>query len=150
MDFFAAGLIDHNVGKERGELGRGVPAQPFCEHLAGLGVEGGIQRQRCRDESTQSRAVPPVPGTVAEPDPCDPGPEWRSFHPRRTRRMGRRIQVQPNNVGGLLLEIRIVRGHVALDAMRLQSVLTHTLATIMWLTCRCGPGVPIRPMACTS
>jgi hypothetical protein len=44
MDFFAAGLIDHNVCKERGELGRSVPRSCFAEHLAGLGVEGGIQR----------------------------------------------------------------------------------------------------------
>src|ERR671924_836920 len=38
--------------------------------------------------------------------------------------MRRRVQIQPNNVGGLLLKIWIVRGHVALDAMRLESVLT--------------------------
>jgi len=45
MDLFAAGLIDHNVGKERRELGRGVPRSRFAEHLPGLGVEGGVQRQ---------------------------------------------------------------------------------------------------------
>src|SRR5437588_12404630 len=45
MDLFAAGLIDHNVCEERGELGRGVPRSGFAEHLAGLGVEGGVQRQ---------------------------------------------------------------------------------------------------------
>src|SRR6266446_4809597 len=39
------------------------------------------------------------------------------------RGMRWRVQVQPNNVGGLLLKMRIVRGHVALDAMRLESVL---------------------------
>src|SRR6266576_2930213 len=40
------------------------------------------------------------------------------------RGMRRRVQIQPNNVGGLLLKIRIVRGHVALDTMRLESMLT--------------------------
>src|SRR5260370_15512634 len=38
--------------------------------------------------------------------------------------MRRRVQIQPNNVGGLLLKIWIVRGHVAFYAMRLKSVLT--------------------------
>ncbi len=45
MDLFAARLIDHNVGQEDEEFGRGVPRRHFTEHLAGLGVEGGIQRQ---------------------------------------------------------------------------------------------------------
>src|SRR6202158_3172909 len=45
MNLFTAGLIDHNVCEERGELGRGVPRSRFAEHLPGLGVEGGIQRQ---------------------------------------------------------------------------------------------------------
>src|SRR5712691_1209445 len=45
MDLFAAGLIDLNVCEERSELGRGVPRSGFAEHLPGLGVEGGVQRQ---------------------------------------------------------------------------------------------------------
>src|SRR5271170_6594742 len=45
MDFFAAGLIDDQVGEERDEFGRGVARRRFAEHLAGLSVEGGIQRQ---------------------------------------------------------------------------------------------------------
>lgn len=42
MDLFAARLIDHNVGQEGDEFGRGVPRGRFAEHFAGLGVEGGI------------------------------------------------------------------------------------------------------------
>ncbi len=46
MDLFAARLIDHDVGEERDKLGRGVPCRRFAEHLAGLCVEGGMQRPR--------------------------------------------------------------------------------------------------------
>ena len=42
MDLFAARLIDHNVGQEGDEFGRGVPRGRFAEHFAGLGVEGGV------------------------------------------------------------------------------------------------------------
>jgi hypothetical protein len=45
MDLFAAGLIDHNVGEERDEFGRGMPRCRLAEHFAGLGVEGSVQRQ---------------------------------------------------------------------------------------------------------
>src|SRR5215469_376935 len=38
--------------------------------------------------------------------------------------MRRRVQIQPNNVGRLLLKIRIIRGHVAFYAVRLKAVLT--------------------------
>src|SRR6266699_1124816 len=38
-------------------------------------------------------------------------------------RMGRRVQVQANDVRRLLLKVRIVRGHVALDALGLESML---------------------------
>ena len=40
MDLFAAGLIDHDIGEERGKLGRRVSVRCFAQHLAGLGVEG--------------------------------------------------------------------------------------------------------------
>src|SRR5215469_12791479 len=38
--------------------------------------------------------------------------------------MRRRVQIQPNNVGRLLLKIRIIRGHVAFYVVRLKAVLT--------------------------
>src|SRR6266849_8744748 len=39
------------------------------------------------------------------------------------RRMRRRVQIQPNNVGGLLLKIRVVGRHVAVEPLRLEAVL---------------------------
>lgn len=39
------------------------------------------------------------------------------------RCVSRRIQVQPDDVGSLLLEVRVVRGHIALDAMGLEPML---------------------------
>src|SRR5712664_4337615 len=51
MDLFAAGLIDHNVCEERGELRRGVPRSGFTEHLASLGVEGGDRKSTCLNSS---------------------------------------------------------------------------------------------------
>ena len=44
MDLFAAGLIDDDVGEEGDKLGGGVPFGGLAQHLAGLGVEGGIER----------------------------------------------------------------------------------------------------------
>jgi hypothetical protein len=52
---FAAGLIGDNVGEKGGEFGRGVPPSRFAEHLASLGVEGGLQRQ---GDMTEVRSWP--------------------------------------------------------------------------------------------
>jgi hypothetical protein len=57
----------------------------------------------------------------------------------------RRVQIQADDVGRLLLEVRIVRGHLALDAMGLQTVLapharSHHVADIqMSGELACGP-----------
>src|SRR5678815_1151316 len=46
VDLLAAGLVDHDVGEKRHELSRGVPLRGLAQHLAGPGIESGVQRQR--------------------------------------------------------------------------------------------------------
>ena len=81
MDLFAAGLIDHQVCEERDELGRGVPRSRFAEHLTGLGVEGGIQRQ-----GAVAKVLEAVPFCASRGQRQNwilaiQGSGWRSFHP---------------------------------------------------------------------
>ena len=45
MDFFAARLVDHDVGQEGDELGGRVALSGLAQYLAGLGIEGGVERQ---------------------------------------------------------------------------------------------------------
>ena len=81
MNLLALGLVGHDVGEEGDELGRGVARGGFAQHLTGLGVKGGIERQR---------AVPVVLEPMMlgasrrqrPPDPCDPAPESPSSRPR--------------------------------------------------------------------
>jgi hypothetical protein len=51
-------------------------------------------------------------------------PEWRFFRPHKTPLHGRRIEVQPNDIGCLGFEQRVVGCHVALQTMRFQTVLS--------------------------
>ena len=123
MDLFAAGLMDHDVGEERDELSGGVPQRRFAEHLAGLRIEGGIQRQR-----TMTKVLKAVPfGSARRERPhrilaiqgLDGGLLIHAEHGG----VRRRIQVQPDDIRGLFLKVRIVRGHVALDPVRLEPML---------------------------
>ena len=60
VDLLATRLVDHDVGEERDELGGGVPRRRFAEHLAGLRIEGGIQRQRAVTKVLKAMAFGPA------------------------------------------------------------------------------------------
>ncbi len=114
-------------------------AARLAEHLAGLGVEGGIQRERAVTKVFKAVSFGASRGQRQNRILAIQGLDRRPFIDAEHRRVRRRVQIQPNNVGRLLLEIRIVRGHVAFHAMRLQSVLTphprhHHVADIQTCT----------------
>src|SRR5229473_3801332 len=123
VNLFAARLVDDDVRQERDELRRRVSHGRLAEHLACLGVERRVQGQRAVPKVL--KAVPL--GTSRR--------EWqhrilaverldrRFLIHTEHRRMRRRVQIQPNNVGGLLLKIRVVGRHVAVEPLRLKAVL---------------------------
>jgi hypothetical protein len=57
---------------------------------------------------------------VAGPDRADPGLDGGLLVDAKHRRMLRWLYVQPNNIGRLKLEIRVVGSHVAFDPMGLK------------------------------
>src|SRR6476646_11193881 len=46
VDFFALGLVHHEIVEKRHELGRGMPLRRLSQHRPSPGIERGIQRQR--------------------------------------------------------------------------------------------------------
>ena len=117
-------LMCHDVGEKRYELIRRVPRRGFAYHFAGLRIERRVQRQR---------AGP----LVLKPKPFGSSRRQRQHRIVAIEGLNRRrlastqntaacpgeVQVQPDDVGSLLLEVRIVGAHVALQPVRLQPVL---------------------------
>ena len=128
MDLFAARLVDHDVGEEGDELRRGMSLGGLAQHLAGLGVEGGIERQGAVTEVLKAMAFRPARGERQDRILAIQSLNMRLFIDAEHRRMRRRVQIQANDVGRLLLKVRIVRGHVALDPMGLAGRACATLA----------------------
>ena len=99
MDLFALALVHHEVGQKRDELRRGVTLSGLAQHLAGLGVERCVQRERAVAEVLKSMAF----GT-----PRRQG-QHRVFAIERLNRgllvhaehgcVLRRVQVQPDHIG---------------------------------------------------
>jgi hypothetical protein len=89
------GLIDHNVGDEGNESGRGMPRSRFAEHLTSLGVEGGVRRQGAVTKSTPNRAVRRARGQRQKRILAIQGLDGGLFIPAEHRGMRRRIQIHP-------------------------------------------------------
>ena len=123
MDFFALGLARADIGEKSDELGAGVPRCGLTHDFAGLGVERRVQRQRSMAVVLKAMAFESAwrkqQNRIEPVERLDRSLLIDAEHGR----MCRRIQIQPDYVGGLRLEIRIIGGHVALKPVRLNSVL---------------------------
>lgn len=122
MDVAAFGLAGENVIEESDELGTGVTWGRFAQDLAGCRVERSEQAER---------AVPLVFETMAFRTPrrqrqhsvfVIEGLNRRLLVNAKHGGVGRRIEVQADDIGSLGLEVRIVGHHVAFEPMRLQVV----------------------------
>src|SRR6516225_4482074 len=60
MDLCARRLVDDDICQKGNELRRGVPRRGFTQHLAGFGIERGVQRQCAM--AIVLKAVPLRPG----------------------------------------------------------------------------------------
>jgi hypothetical protein len=123
VDLFAARLVDHDIGEKGDKLRRRLPLGGLARDFASLRVEGGVERQG---------AVPVVFKTAPY---CTPRRERQHrviaikgltgcvLIDAERRSMRRRVQLQADDVRRLGLKVWIIRGHIALNPMRLQAVL---------------------------
>lgn len=123
VDLSASRLVRNDVGEKSHELSRGVSRRGFAQNFSGLGVERGIQRQR-----SVTVVLKPVPLCASRRQRQDRVLAIERLNRRllvnaKDRSMRRRVEIQPDDVSRFFLELRIVRGHVALDPMWSQAVL---------------------------
>ena len=115
------GLAGHDVTEEFDKRGAGVSRHCLTEHLARLRVQRGEERQRAVAVVLEAMSL----GSA--------GREWQHGIETVQRLNGRllvdgkdrgvvgRIDVQADHLGGLQLEVGIIRLHVAFEAMRLKA-----------------------------
>jgi hypothetical protein len=75
---------------------------------------GGNTRNRAARRGREKGAIP---------DPNDQEPGWRSSRHAEDRGMHGRFEIQSDDVGSLLLKLRIITGHVAARTVGLKSKL---------------------------
>ena len=123
VNLAALGLVGHDVGEKGDELLAGVTRRGPAEHLAGGGVECGKKAQRAVALVLEAVALGAARRERQHPvlavQRLDRGLLVHAEH----RRVRGRVQVQADHVGGLGLEVRIVRDHVPLEPVRSYAVL---------------------------
>ena len=89
-------------------------------HTPGLGVQGGIQRERAVAMILKPMAFG-GPGDSANTGSKRSSAWIAVFSSTQNGGMLRGIQIQPDDIGGLPFKFRIVAGQIALQPVRLQS-----------------------------
>jgi hypothetical protein len=113
VDLATCWLTNHDLCKEVDELGTGVPCAGFSQHLAGLSVQSAVERKRSmavvlgamsfgpagRKRQNRVQAIQRLDGALLV------NAEYSGVH--------RRFEVQADDIGGFLFELRIIAGQVA-------------------------------------
>jgi hypothetical protein len=133
MDRLASGLRGDDLFKEAHKLGTGVAFGRSAENFSALRLQSGIERKR-----PVAKVFKPMRLGSARrkwQDGIKPIQSLNGalFIDTKDHGMGRRVQVEADDVRRLCFKVWVIADHAMTQAMRLQPVATQTLATAMWL-----------------
>ena len=83
VNLLALGEAGHNLFKESNKLGTGVTRCGLAQHLAGFGVERGVERKRTVTVVLKTMSLGSSGARAARLDRAGPEPGWRSFRRRK-------------------------------------------------------------------
>ena len=131
------------------EFSAGVARGGFALDRAGLGVQRRVQRQRAVALVLEAVPFGAAGGQRQHAVAAVKSLNRRLFVDREDRGVARRIQVQADDLGGFALEVGIVRSHVALEPMRLETGFLPNLVNHCFADAELGGEFAARPMSRT-
>ena len=146
VDLLAFGKAGHDLFKESNKLRTGVARRGLAQHLAGFGIERGVERKR---------AVTVILKTVSLGSPGRERQDWIEpvqsldgalFIDAKDGRMDWRLQIQANDVCSLSFKIRVVAGHVAAKPVGLQSGFGQNTGDSRMVGAKFGRQLPSTPV----
>jgi hypothetical protein len=120
MNMGFSGLSGDDLGEKLHELGAGVTGSGLSEDLAGGRVQGRIERKSAVAEVFESVTFGPSGRERQDGIETIKGLNGALFIDTENSRMGRRLQVETDDCGCLLLELRVIADHVVATPVRLQ------------------------------
>src|SRR5258708_7043162 len=123
VDLAAWGLTGEDLVEELDKLGAGMPRASFPKHFTATGVQGSVKREAAMPVVLESITLGTYRGKRQHWIKPVKGLNGALFVYTEHRGVDGRLQIQPNNVGCLLFELRVVTGHIAPQPMGLNAVL---------------------------
>ena len=122
MDLASEGLGGHHLGKKVDELGAGMALSSLAKDFSASGIQGSVERKGAVAVILETMSLGPARRKGQNRIQTVQGLDSSLFVYAKDGGMIRRVQIQANNVGGLLLEVGILAQHVTAQPVRLKAV----------------------------
>ena len=112
VDLASEGLGGNDWGKKVDELGAGIALSGLAKDLSASGIKGRVKRKGSVAVILKTMGLGPAWRKGQNRDPGGPRLGSRSFHRHKRRRHDREgSDREPDNVGGLFLEVGMLAQH---------------------------------------
>ena len=146
MNVGFGGLGSDHLGEKLHELSAGVAVSCLSQDLAGGRVQGRIERKSTVAKVFETVTFGPARRERQDGIETIKGLNGALFIHTENSRMGRRLQVETNDCGRLLLELRVIADHVVATPVRLQPRLSPHPGHTHMVNAERGPQLAAAPM----
>jgi hypothetical protein len=122
MDLASAGLGGHDLGQKVDKLGAGMALSGLAEDFSASGIKGRIKGKSSVAVILKTMSLGPAWRKGQNRIQAVQGLDRGLFIDTKDGGMIRRVQIEPDNVGGLFLEVGILAQHVTAQPVRLKAV----------------------------
>ena len=122
VDLASEGLGGHDIGKKVDKLGAGMALSGLAEDFSASGVEGRVKGKGSVAVILETMSLGPAWRKGQNRIQAVQGLDSGLFIYAKDSGMIRRVQIEADNIGGLLLEVGILAQHVTAQAVRLKAV----------------------------
>ena len=122
VDLAAEGLGSHNLGQKVDELSAGMAWRGLGKDFAAAGIQGRVQRKGAVAVILKAMSLGSARRKRQDRIQAVQGLDGRLFVYAKDGGMIRRVQIEADNVGGLLLEVGILAEHVTAQPVRLKAM----------------------------
>jgi hypothetical protein len=119
VDLACTRLGGHDLGQKVHELGAGMVWGGLAKDFPASGIKGGVKRKGAVTVILKVMRLGSARRKRQDRIQAAQGLDRRLFVDAKDGGMIRRIQIEPDNVGGLFLEVGIIAEHVTAQPVRL-------------------------------
>src|SRR5260370_4725584 len=132
VDLLALGKAGHDLFQKSNKFRTGVTRRGLAQHLAGFGVERGVERKGAVTVVLKTVSLGSSGGERQHGIQSVQSLNGALFVDAKDSRIDWRLQIQANDIGSLGFKIRVVAGHVTAKGVGVQSWFwpEHGLAAI--------------------